>query len=201
MSDQLFTVPAKLTDDAEDRRVVVGLNRDEPITGRLTPWQLFLATYEPPETASQAYNLGHTMYGRGRLSKGQFFAGMYDLHEHPESLWKAYKVGRHDARQQQLALSQLKHDQLPKRQKLLYEAAALVTLNAYQAGDILHAECSYCLEDQTGRCQYAEKDGRQVLEALRKKGLLRRDRHHVYRRADSTPVIAPSGDPADIFGF
>jgi hypothetical protein len=56
------------------------------------------------------------------------------------------------------------------------------------AGTILHRlrGCTFCKPGYP--CQYAEANGREVLEALRKKGLLKRDRHHVYRRATELAV-------------
>jgi hypothetical protein len=79
-------------------------------------------------------------------------------------------------------------------------------MSALVAGAEIHKRlyaggCRYCKPGIP--CQYAESNGRQVLEALRKKGLLKRDRHHIYRRTDqpdSTTSIAPE-DPADIFGY
>lgn len=74
---------------------------------------------------------------------------------------------------------------LTPRQQLVYEAAALAPLSAMAAGTILHtaANCAHCTDDTP--CQYAEKNGREVLNALKRKGLVRRDRHHVYTRTDA----------------
>jgi hypothetical protein len=82
---------------------------------------------------------------------------------------------------------------LSERQAYVYAVTADRQLNALTAGIELHRRqrCPYCRPDLP--CRYAEANGREVLVALWRKGLLRRDRHHVYRRAE-----APSGgyDPA-----
>ena len=76
---------------------------------------------------------------------------------------------------------------LSERQAYVYALTADRQLNALTAGIELHRRqrCPYCQPDRP--CQYAEANGREVLEALKRKGLLRRDRHHVYRRVDSPP--------------
>lgn len=51
-------------------------------------------------------------------------------------------------------------------------------ITALIAGAVLHRHCRYCIRD--GICQYAESAGREVLESLRRKGLIRRDRQHRY---------------------
>jgi hypothetical protein len=89
---------------------------------------------------------------------------------------------------------------LTERQQLIYQYARR-PCDAREAGYLLHLrnDCRYCKPDSP--CKYATTNGREILEALRRKGLLKRDRYHVYRRADSTPVIAPALSPEDEFGF
>jgi hypothetical protein len=83
---------------------------------------------------------------------------------------------------------------LSERQIYVYELTADRQLNALTAGIELHRRqrCPYCRAEAP--CQYAEANGREVLEALKRKGLLKRDVHHVYRRADSTSQIAADSD-------
>jgi len=87
---------------------------------------------------------------------------------------------------------------LRPRQQLVYEAAALQPLTALAAGILLHtaSDCCHCTEDQP--CQYADRHGREVLEALRKKNLLRHDKHRVYRRTDGLTAdrVAGGYDPS-----
>lgn len=82
---------------------------------------------------------------------------------------------------------------LTPRQQLVYEAAALAPLTAPAAGRLLHtaSDCRHCTDDQP--CQYADRNGREVLEALKRKGLVRRDRHHVYTRTDGSQGDLPDG--------
>jgi hypothetical protein len=94
---------------------------------------------------------------------------------------------------------------LTERQKFVMECVTSEgSLDARQAGSRVHTRfgCSHCGPYRI--CQYAESNGRAILEALKGKGLLKRDRHHIYRRTEqpaSTTPIAPAEDPADIFGF
>jgi hypothetical protein len=92
---------------------------------------------------------------------------------------------------------------LTQRQQLIYDYARR-PCDAREAGTLLHISnnCRYCRPDNP--CKYATTNGREILEALRRKGLLKRDRYHVYRRADSTTPLATSqqnGDLIDWGGF
>jgi hypothetical protein len=82
---------------------------------------------------------------------------------------------------------------LTERQNYVYELTADRRLNALTAGIELHRRqrCPYCQPDQP--CQYAEANGREVLEALKRKGLVKMDRHHVYRRTDE-PTTTQTDD-------
>jgi hypothetical protein len=99
---------------------------------------------------------------------------------------------------------------LTERQEFVLELVRSAgQMSALVAGVEIHKRlydggCRYCKAAFPAPCQYAESAGRQVLEALRKKGLLKRDRHHVYRLSEqpaSTQVVAPPEDPADVFGY
>lgn len=85
---------------------------------------------------------------------------------------------------------------LRERQQLVYGFLAQQTLTAEVAGKLLHASCRHCRPGAP--CMFMERNGREVLEALRKKGLAKRDKHHVYRRADGTSPEPDSDgyDPA-----
>jgi hypothetical protein len=95
---------------------------------------------------------------------------------------------------------------LTENQSLILELGReLGKIDALTAGIELHAakgcrHCAFYTPHGVIPCQYAASQGRQVLEALRKKGLLRRDRHHIYRRTDSTTSIAPD-EPVDWGGY
>jgi hypothetical protein len=95
---------------------------------------------------------------------------------------------------------------LKGNQEALWQAISAFTepqtWTAAEAGHYLHwiNECEWCKPNAA--CQFAERQGRQVLEALRKKGLLKRDRHHIYRRTDTPPApISPVLSPEDEFGY
>ena len=80
---------------------------------------------------------------------------------------------------------------LTERQQLIYDYCRRAC-DAREAGTLLHLrnDCQHCRPDNP--CKYATVNGREILEALRRKGLLRRDRHHVYRRVDSTGGYDPA---------
>jgi hypothetical protein len=84
---------------------------------------------------------------------------------------------------------------LTERQQLVYDELASQPGAALEVGAMVHRwnGCSYCTTDEP--CRFAYSTGRQVLEALRKKGLLKRDRHHLYRRADTTAAAVESTTP------
>ena len=77
---------------------------------------------------------------------------------------------------------------LTERQQLAYDyisLAGIATAPAFGAALHANANCKWCrLAGHWGGCDYAESSGREVLEALRKKGLVKRDRQHAYRRTD-----------------
>jgi hypothetical protein len=93
---------------------------------------------------------------------------------------------------------------LPKRQAFIYELMRrpgyVFDWDALAAGIALHQSrgCKYCLIDMP--CRYAASEGREVLEALRKKGLLKRDRHHIYRRA-AEPAAISADESVDWGGY
>lgn len=69
---------------------------------------------------------------------------------------------------------------LTGRQQTVLELVDRDGIAPADAGHTLHLStgCRFCNPDRA--CQYAESAGREVLEALRKKELIRRDRHHRY---------------------
>lgn len=78
---------------------------------------------------------------------------------------------------------------LTLRQQTVYDATTTFSgIDAAHAGQILHQakRCRYCTP--AAPCDYAATDGRAVLEALKRKGLLKRDRHHIYRRTSNQPT-------------
>lgn len=87
---------------------------------------------------------------------------------------------------------------LTERQAYVYAITNKGPTTALTAGTELHRRqrCPYCMP--INPCQYAEANGREVLEALKRKGLLKRDRHHIYRRADSTEAIATSQQSSEV---
>jgi hypothetical protein len=87
---------------------------------------------------------------------------------------------------------------LTERQAFVYLLAQNGPLDATQAGVALHLKHKrQCGCGPERACEWAASNGRAVLEALRRKGLLKRDRHHVYQRADSTEQLqAGEHDPA-----
>lgn len=87
---------------------------------------------------------------------------------------------------------------LTERQAFVYELAKQRPLSPRDAGVQLHVKHQRrCGCGPERCCDWAERNGREVLEAIKRKGLLRRDRHHVYRRADdSTTEPAGGHDPS-----
>lgn len=72
---------------------------------------------------------------------------------------------------------------LTERQQFVYDLLKHQEGKAFWVGVMVHRwqgrDC--CRSDN---CPWAEQAGREVLRALHRKGLLKRDRHHVYRRTD-----------------
>lgn len=69
---------------------------------------------------------------------------------------------------------------LSARQQHVLELIDHEGATAQDIGHVLHREngCRYCTPESA--CKYAKSNGSEVLEALRKKELLRRDKHHRY---------------------
>lgn len=85
---------------------------------------------------------------------------------------------------------------LTDREQHVWQLTEHGLVNALEAGRSWHiARPQRCSCDAGGTCQYASMDGNKTLEQLRHKGMLRRDRHRIYRR-----VVEASSQGDDI-GF
>lgn len=87
---------------------------------------------------------------------------------------------------------------LTDRQQFVYDYIAGEGADALHVGHVLHERrgCRFCRPDEP--CSFAHQDGRNVLNALRKKGLVIRRRSGLWQRIGETRAASDTR-PVDDF--